>query len=92
MPNVEFKYTADGVCSIQHRDLGDGHTHQRVSQVILPNMNGAAGLTDDDMSPSALNWTVPINAGSSSRGLTLDHDMSTVRAGMELQLDRGRTS
>lgn len=64
MPKVEFKYTGDGVCSIQHRDLGDGRIHQRVSQVILPNMNGTAGVTDDDLSPSGLNWTVPVDDSS----------------------------
>jgi len=61
IPEVEFQYTADGVRSIQHRKLADGRLHQRVSQVILPNMNGTAGVTDDDLGPSGLGWTVPID-------------------------------
>ena len=64
LPEVEFKYVDNGVISIQHRDLGDGRLHQRLSQVMLPNMNGTAGVTDDDLSPSGLNWTVAIDDSS----------------------------
>jgi len=61
LPTVKFEPTADGVKSIQHRRLGDGRLHQRVSQVILPNMNCTPGVTDDDLSQSGLGWTVPVD-------------------------------
>ncbi len=61
IPEVEFKYIDNSVISIQHRDLGNGRVHQRLSQVLLPNMNGTAGVTDDDLSPSGLNWTLAID-------------------------------
>ncbi len=59
LPQVKFEYLSDGVRSIQHRTLADGRRHQRVSQVILPNMHGTPGVTDDDLGPSHLGWVVP---------------------------------
>lgn len=59
LPEVRFERTADGVISIQKRKLADGTVHQRVSQVILPNMNGTPGVTDEDLGPAFLGWTVP---------------------------------
>jgi phenylpropionate dioxygenase-like ring-hydroxylating dioxygenase large terminal subunit len=61
MPQVKFVATPDGVKSVQHRPLPDGRVHQRVSQVILPNMNCTAGVSDDDLTQSGLGWTVPID-------------------------------
>lgn len=61
LPEVKFEQMPDGVRSIQHRKLPDGRTHQRVSQVILPNMHGTAGVTDDDLGLSGLGWVVPVD-------------------------------
>jgi phenylpropionate dioxygenase-like ring-hydroxylating dioxygenase large terminal subunit len=61
MPEVKFEATPDGVISIQHRKLVDGRIHQRISQVILPNMNSTAGVTDDDLSRAGISWTVPVD-------------------------------
>jgi phenylpropionate dioxygenase-like ring-hydroxylating dioxygenase large terminal subunit len=58
LPEVRFERTPDGVISIQKRKLADGTVHQRVSQVILPNMNGTPGVTDEDLGPAFLGWTV----------------------------------
>ena len=60
-PEVEFQPTRDGVRSIQHRRLADGRLHQRVSQVILPNMNCTAGVADDDFGRSSLGWTIAVD-------------------------------
>jgi len=61
MPQVKFEATPDGVISVQHRKLADGRIHRRISQVILPNMNSTAGVTDDDLSPAGVSWTVPVD-------------------------------
>ena len=61
MPDVKFEKTDDGVRSVQHRRLPDGRMHQRISQVILPNMNSTAGVTDEDLSRAGIGWTVPID-------------------------------
>lgn len=59
LPEVKFEYLPDGVRSVQHRVLDDGRTHQRVSQVILPNMHCTPGITDDDLGRANLGWVVP---------------------------------
>jgi len=59
LPEVKFEYTGDGVRAIQHRRLPDGTLHQRVSQVIMPNMHCTPGVTDDDMGRSSIGWIVP---------------------------------
>lgn len=59
LPEVKFEYLADGVRSIQHRPLPDGNLHQRVSQVILPNIHCTPGITDDDLGKSSMGWIVP---------------------------------
>jgi phenylpropionate dioxygenase-like ring-hydroxylating dioxygenase large terminal subunit len=61
LPDVKFQNTADGVRSIQHRRLTDGRLHQRISQVVLPNINCTAGVTDDDLTRSGVGWTVPVD-------------------------------
>jgi hypothetical protein len=58
LPEVKFEYTPDGVISIQHRTLPDGSLHQRVSQVMLPNMHGTPAVTDD-LGHSSLGWVLP---------------------------------
>ncbi len=59
LPEVRFEYLPDGVKSTQIRRLPDGRVHQRVSQVILPNMHCTPGITDDDLGPSGIGWVVP---------------------------------
>lgn len=59
LPEVKFEYTSDGVRTIQHRKLPDGQLHQRISQVILPNMHCTAGVSDDDLGKANLGWIVP---------------------------------
>jgi phenylpropionate dioxygenase-like ring-hydroxylating dioxygenase large terminal subunit len=59
LPKVEFEFTPDGVRSIQRRTLPDGRVHQRVSQVILPNMHCTPGVSDEDFTMSGLGWIVP---------------------------------
>ena len=59
LPEVRFEETADGVISIQKRRLPDGPVQQRISQVIMPNMNCTAGVTDEDLGPAGISWTVP---------------------------------
>lgn len=58
IPDVRFEETADGVISIQKRTLPDGTMQQRLSQVIMPNMNATAGVTDSDLGRANLSWTV----------------------------------
>lgn len=60
-PEVRFEYTVDGVISIQRRKMADGTIHQRLSQIIMPNMNGTAGVTDEDLGRAHLGWTVPLD-------------------------------
>ena len=59
LPEVKFEYLPDGVRSIQHRKLPDGRLHQRVSQVILPNMHCTPGVTDEDLGLASVGWVVP---------------------------------
>ena len=58
IPEVRFEETDDGVISIQKRKLPDGSVQQRLSQVIMPNMNATAGVTDEDLGRANLSWTV----------------------------------
>ena len=59
IPEVKFEETADGVISIQKRRPQEGPIQQRISQVIMPNMNCTAGVSDDDLGSAGLGWTVP---------------------------------
>lgn len=59
IPEVSFEYTPDGVKSIQLRQLPDGRLHQRISQVVMPNMHCTPGITDEDLGRSNLGWLVP---------------------------------
>jgi nitrite reductase/ring-hydroxylating ferredoxin subunit len=59
LPKVRFEYTPDGVRSIQHRVLPDGSLHQRISQVILPNIHCTPGITDEDLGRAHIGWIVP---------------------------------
>lgn len=82
MPEVKFEATADGVRSVQHRKLPDGRIHQRISQVMLPNMNSTAGVTDDDLTRAGVSWTVPID-DSHYRSFTL----SRINTASNMQTD-----
>lgn len=66
IPEVRFEETADGVISIQKRRVDEGPLQQRISQVIMPNMNGTAGVSDEDLGPAGLSWTVPLDDTSYS--------------------------
>jgi hypothetical protein len=66
IPEVRFEETADGVISIQKRRVDEGPLQQRISQVIMPNMNGTAGVSDEDLGPAGLSWTVPLTDTSYS--------------------------
>ena len=59
MPEVESKYLADGVMNRSMRRLPDGRLHQRLAQMIMPNMHCTPGVTDEDLSYSSLGWIVP---------------------------------
>jgi len=59
MPEVQSKYLEDGVINRSLRWLPDGRLHQRLAQVIMPNMHCTPGVSDDDLSFSSLGWLVP---------------------------------
>lgn len=59
LPEVKFEHMPDGVRSVQHRKLPDGKLHQRVSQVILPNIHCTPLVTDEDLGLSSMGWVVP---------------------------------
>ena len=61
LPEVKFRQVGDGIISIQHRKLPDGRLHQRLSQVMLPNINFTPGITDEDLGPANIGWTVPVD-------------------------------
>ena len=61
LPEVKFEQTGDGVISIQKRQLPDGPVQQRISQVIMPNMNCTAGVTDEDLGRAGISWTLPLD-------------------------------
>ena len=61
IPEVKFVQTNDGVISIQKRRIPDGPVQQRISQVIMPNMNCTAGVTDEDLGPAGISWTLPLD-------------------------------
>jgi len=61
IPDVKFESTVDGVISIQKRRPDIGPIQQRISQVIMPNMNGTAGVSDEDLGGSGIGWTVPLD-------------------------------
>ena len=60
LPKVTFEYTPDGVRSIQYRDLGDGRTHLRMGQSMLPNIGSITPL-NDDVGFGGLLITVPVD-------------------------------
>jgi len=59
MPEVQTKYTTDGVMNRSLRRLPDGRLHQRLAQIIMPNMHCTPGVSDEDLSYSSLGWIVP---------------------------------
>lgn len=63
LPKVQFRWTQDGVLSIQHRAMPDARIHQRTAQIITPNMNGVASLAGDP-GRGAVGWTIPVDDSS----------------------------
>jgi nitrite reductase/ring-hydroxylating ferredoxin subunit len=59
MPEVESRYFEDGVMNRSLRKLKDGRLHQRLAQMIMPNMHCTPGVTDEDLGWSHLGWIVP---------------------------------
>jgi phenylpropionate dioxygenase-like ring-hydroxylating dioxygenase large terminal subunit len=60
LPKVTFEHTPDGVRSIQYRDLGNGRTHLRMGQSLIPNMGSITPL-NDDVGFGGLFWIVPVD-------------------------------
>jgi nitrite reductase/ring-hydroxylating ferredoxin subunit len=60
-PEVESRYFEDGVMNRSLRKLEDGRLHQRLAQMIMPNMHCTPGVTDEDLSWSNLGWIVPVD-------------------------------
>lgn len=60
LPVVSTELTDDGVRTVQHRDLGDGRVHQRLSQTVMPNINCTASV-GNDLGPAGIYWTVPVD-------------------------------
>lgn len=61
MPEVTYEYTARGVRSIQHRDLGDGRSLRRVTEVMFPNMRVVASPKLSSGQTNILGWVVPMD-------------------------------
>jgi phenylpropionate dioxygenase-like ring-hydroxylating dioxygenase large terminal subunit len=59
LPEVEARYTEDGVINRSLRPLPDGRMHQRFGQMMMPNMHSTPGVSDNDLSYSSLGWFVP---------------------------------
>ena len=59
MPQVRFEYSENGVRAIATRRLPDQRIHQRISEVMLPNMHCTPGITDDDFGVPPVGWVVP---------------------------------
>lgn len=88
IPEVKFEQTVDGVISIQKRRPSSGPTQQRISQVIMPNMNATAGVSDQDLGPAGLSWTVPLDDTSYVLfGLTRDTGRPTFSADIPMLQD-----
>jgi|GEM_PF-942759 len=88
LPEVTFETTRDGVISIQKRRLPDGSLQQRISQVMAPNLNCTAGISDDDLGPAGVSWTVPTDDRGYMTGATfcLDSACATATAATCLTL------
>ncbi len=62
MPKVTFGYTPRGVQSIQLRDLGDGRTHRRITEVVLPTVRAVASpRAEEEGRCSLLGWVLPVD-------------------------------
>ncbi len=59
MPEVQTKYLEDGVMNRSLRRLPDGRLHQRLAQVIVPNIHCTPGVSDEDLAWSSVGWLVP---------------------------------
>jgi phenylpropionate dioxygenase-like ring-hydroxylating dioxygenase large terminal subunit len=62
MPKVTFGISARGVKSVQHRELGDGRTHVRITEVVLPTIRAVANpRAETDGTCSLLGWVLPLD-------------------------------
>lgn len=62
MPKVKFEVTERGIQSIQHRDLGDGKLHRRITEAVLPTIRAVASPRATTDGPcSLLGWVLPID-------------------------------
>ena len=62
MPKVKFEATARGILSTQRRDLGEGQTHLRITEAVLPTVRAVASpRATTEGSCSLLGWVLPID-------------------------------
>jgi nitrite reductase/ring-hydroxylating ferredoxin subunit len=87
LPKVTFEYTADGVRSIQYRDLGNGRTHLRMGQSLIPNMGSITPL-NDDVGFGGLLITVPVD-DTHHRTFSMSKTTNGVEAMQRTMLDLG---
>ncbi|MGN6426688.1 MAG: Rieske 2Fe-2S domain-containing protein [Leifsonia sp.] len=61
LPEVTYEYTDRGVRSIQLRDLGDGRTLRRVTEVMFPNIRVVPSPKLSSGQTNMLGWVVPVD-------------------------------
>lgn len=61
MPEVTFSYTPGGVRSVQNRDLADGSTLHRITEVRFPNLRIVANPRLTLGRTSQIGWVVPLD-------------------------------
>lgn len=62
MPQVKFETTERGMLSTQRRDLGEGKTHRRITEAVLPTVRAVASPRATKDGPcSLLGWVLPID-------------------------------
>lgn len=59
IPEVTYEYTERGVRSIQMRELGDGRSLRRVTEVMFPNMRVVASPKLSSGQTNMIGWVVP---------------------------------
>ncbi|MFI8634227.1 Rieske 2Fe-2S domain-containing protein [Microbacterium sp. NPDC077663] len=61
IPEVTYEYTPRGVRSIQMRDLGDGRSLRRITEVIFPNLRVVASPKLASGPTNIIGWVVPLD-------------------------------
>ena len=61
LPEVAYEYTDRGVRSIQLRDLGDGRSLRRVTEVMFPNIRVVPSPKLSSGQTNMLGWVVPLD-------------------------------